>query len=72
MGWLADLVRCVPCDEKPIMGEREARTLAAHTRRLQRTTTTPTGYLTPFPCPAGNGWHVTRTVPPSEEDDPVR
>lgn len=67
MGWLADLVRCVPCNEKPIMREDEARTLAAHTQRLHPTT--PTGYLTAFECPAGNGWHVTRVVPRSAEDD---
>lgn len=50
------------------MREQEARTLAAHTQRLHPTT--PTGYLTASACPAGNGWHVTRTVPPdvTEED----
>lgn len=72
MGWLADLVRCVPCDEKPIMREREARSLAAHTERLARTAATPTGHLTAFECPAGNGWHVTRTAPAPEEDGEVR
>ncbi len=67
MGWLADLVRCVPCNEKPIMREQEARTLAAHTQRLHPAT--PTGHLTATPCPEGNGWHVTRTVPVSEDPD---
>jgi hypothetical protein len=68
MGWLADLGRCATCDEKPLMPERDAHLMAAHTQRLQRRDAHPYGHLTASPCPTGNGWHVTRVRPPATDD----